>query len=66
MADRFDFIHQIMMVHPIDPDLNESEQIEKNRRQHHAQTSHAVGPQHFQLQHQNCNDDGDDAVRERL
>jgi hypothetical protein len=38
MANRFDLVDEIMMIHPIDPDLYEGEQIQKNSRQHHAQT----------------------------
>ena len=66
MADRFHLVHEIVMIYPVNPNLHEGEQIEKDGRQHRSQTGYAIRPRHLQFQHHDGDYDSDDTVGECL
>lgn len=66
VGDRLHLVDEIVMVDPVNPDLHEGEQIEKDGRQRRAQAGEAVGARHLELQHHDGDDDRDDAVGKRL
>jgi len=59
-------IEQMVMVVPVDTDVDEAEQIDQQRRQHRAQGIPVRAMWHFQLQHHDRDQDCDHAIAEGL
>src|SRR5215831_10557269 len=54
----------MMMVVPVDPEIDEAEHVSPKRRPDRAQCRQVATFRHAQLEDHDCNQDGDDAVAE--
>ena len=66
VADRLHLVDEVVVVDPVDADLDEGEQVEEDGGEDGAQASHAILRRHLELEHHDGDDDGDDAVGEGL
>src|SRR5882724_1677333 len=57
-------LKHVMVVVPINADVNEAEDVAEENGQLRFERRQAGSFGNFQLEHHNCNDDGDDAVAE--
>src|SRR5207253_4352847 len=59
-------LEQMMMIIPIDAEINEAKHVTQQYRQHWFQRGKVDGMRHLQFQHHDCDDDGKDSVAERF
>src|ERR1700739_614195 len=59
-------MQQVMMIVPIDADINETQDVAEEDRQYGQQVVRAVTPRYFHFQHHDRDDDRDHAIAESL
>src|SRR6516164_5540833 len=59
-------MQQVMVVVPVDADINETQDVAEEDRQYGQQVVRAVAVRHFHFQHHDRDDDRDHAVTESL
>jgi hypothetical protein len=57
-------MQQMMMVVPVDPDVDEAQDIAQENRDQGYERAQGLAVRDFELQHHDGDDDGDDAVAE--
>jgi hypothetical protein len=65
-TDLFRGLEQMMMVVPINAEINETKHVTQQYWQHWLQRSKVDRVRHFQFQHHNRDDDSEDTVAERF
>src|SRR5665213_167638 len=61
-----DEVEEVMVVVPLDAEVDEAEDVRAERRPEHAQRGPVRAAGHTQLEHHDRDEDGDDAVTERF
>src|SRR5436309_4628099 len=59
-------VQHVVMVVPVDPQVDEAEDVGEEDRHERREGAHVVAVRDLQLQHQDGDEDGDDAVAEGL
>jgi len=63
-ADQLDGVQQVMMVVPVDRDIDKTQQVTKEGRQHRLERAEFDALRRFQFQHHDSDDDGKHAIAE--